>query len=89
MLRSAIYFIASAGVLCYDCDCDGVVMDGEYIIYANDINGVCPFCGCEELYCDVYGIGEDAVVKSVTCSSCYSTFPVRYFGDGDSIVGKT
>ena len=52
-------------------------MAKEQIVYANDINGVCPFCGCDELLNDIYGVGVDAVIKSVTCASCYSTFPVR------------
>jgi hypothetical protein len=62
-------------------------MTEERIIYANDINGICPFCGCDELLNDIYGSGVDSVIKSVTCSSCYSTFPVRDIDDTDKNTG--
>jgi len=52
----------------------------EEYIYAEDIKGICPFCGNREFYSNAYRIAaDDMKFVSETCTNpdCYSTFPYR------------
>lgn len=52
-----------------------VVKLEETIIYADNLTE-CPWCG-GSLESDTIGAGVDAEIISVTCMSCYATFPFK------------
>lgn len=57
-------------------------MDGEEIIYMDDIKGVCPFCGCTHFHINTNQIAADEIdFINATCGECLFTFPFRQSDD--------